>query len=48
MKQTLMIQGKVSFSLDLVNFSLIFAYSSKESCLALEEVEGFSAIVLIV
>ena len=39
-----MIQGKVSLSLDLVSFSLIFAYSSKESRLFLEELEGFCAI----
>ena len=32
-KQTLIIQGKVSLSLDLASFSLILAYSSKESCL---------------
>ena len=32
MKQALMIHGKDSLSLDLANFSLILAYSSKESC----------------
>lgn len=48
MKQALMIQGNVSLSLDLVSFPLILAYSSKESCLDLGEVEDFSAMVLIV
>ena len=33
MKQTLIINGKDSLSLDLANFSLILAYSSKDSCL---------------
>ncbi len=47
-KQTLTIQGKVSLSLDLASFSLILAYSSKESCLAFLEVEVLFAIVLIV
>jgi hypothetical protein len=40
-KQILIIQGKVSLSLDLVSFSLILAYSSKESRLFFEEPEDF-------
>jgi len=42
-----MIHGKLSFSLDLASFSLILAYSSKESCFAFFEVEDFSTIELL-
>ena len=47
-KQTLMIQGKDSLSLDFASFSLIFAYSSKESCLAFFEVDVGCAIFKLV
>ena len=40
--------GKDSLSLDLVSFSLILAYSSKESCLPLLEEEALVGIMWVV
>ena len=47
-KQTLMIQGKDSLSLDFASLSLILLYSSMETCLFFFEWVGVDAIVLIV